>query len=74
MCGSASEYVCRLRFCCFTKSLMNIRTMKKLVIVEITSFFSIYFKYIGTKSIITTRIKLIGSHIKHFTNFNNSIK
>ena len=26
MCGSVSEYVCRLRFCCFTKSLMNIRT------------------------------------------------
>lgn len=26
MCGLVSEYVCKLRFCCFMKSLMNIRT------------------------------------------------
>lgn len=30
MCGSAIEYVCRLRFYYFTKSLMNIRTISSV--------------------------------------------
>lgn len=40
MCGSAIEYVCRLRFYYFTKSLMNIRTMKKDLQKQV--LFSIY--------------------------------
>ena len=44
MCGSVSEYVCRLRFSCFAKSLMNIRTRKPAKIVRFSPAFSFFFR------------------------------